>query len=337
MIVLGGLGPAAAAPLTPGNLLVSTGSFTAPASNTVFEYTSTGSQIQGFSVPYPGGRPNTENVQDVVVDQDGRVQIYNGTFAPFLTTLTPTAGGPGAGTFTNNTFAGLSTTGSGGGIGVLGNFAYLADAQTGSPGGPEGIVRFDLTTFSATRFASDNSSTGYGKLTIGADGLLYALPNSTPTNIIDVYDPVSMSEVRRITLSDAMWLGTDIGGIAVDALGLIYATASDGNIYQLSQTGSVLNMRATGASNLRDIDLDNDGRLVAAAAFYDRVNAQSYEGVILTTTSLESQTSFSISQNSLVPHVAFTTPLMVIPEPSTGLLLASGLLSLVAAMGRRTS
>src|SRR5262245_24095416 len=69
--------------LTAGNVLVSTENFSAPA-DAVFECTAGGTQLQRFDVPYPGGRPGTEDVRDVATDSFGRVQIYNGTFAPYL-------------------------------------------------------------------------------------------------------------------------------------------------------------------------------------------------------------------------------------------------------------
>jgi hypothetical protein len=308
--------------LTPGNVLISTENFSAPA-NMVFEYTAGGTQVQGFSVPYPGGRPATEDVRDIATDLAGHVQIYNGTFSPFLTTLTPTAG-PGAGTYVHNTTAGFSSVAnvSFGGTATLGNFAYLSDMATASPGGPNGIVRFDLVTCTNTRFGAGND---YGDVTVGGDGLLYANRNpggGVNASSIDVYNPATTALVRTISLSAALSTA-DVRGIAVDSAGLLYAAAWDGNIYQVSSTGSVLNSRPSGTSNLTDIDLDNTGRLIVGGRFGN---------VILTTTSLASQTSFLVGGNPV--HVAFVTPLAV-PEPATGGLMMLGLCAL-ASRCRRT-
>jgi hypothetical protein len=305
---------ASAAPLTPGNLLVSTEGFGVPA-DVVLEYTAAGTQVQSFSVPYPSGRPVTEDVRDIYVDGAGNVQIYNGTFSPFLTSLNPATSA-----FVHNTTAGMSSVAnvSFGGLTTLGNFGYLSDMATASPGGPNGIVRFDLTTFTSTRFGAGND---YGDVTVGGDGLLYAIRNpggGVNATSVDVYDPSTLALSRTITLAAAL-ATADVRGLAVDAAGVLYAAAWDGNVYQVSSSGSVLNQRTTGASNLQDIDLDDSGRLLVGGRFGN---------VILTTTALTSQTSFVAGGGNAI-HVAFTTPLTIVPEPGALVLAAAaGLLCL---------
>ena len=136
--------------------------------------------MQTFTVPVaPGG---DSYARGIGTDVNGNVQIYNGTFSPYLTTLNPA----GAGSFTNHTFAGWSTVNDlhFGGLAVNGNFAYATDMVTDNPGGsPNGIVRFDLTTFAATRFASGpaNGSGDYTTVSQGLNGLLYApWPGAAP-------------------------------------------------------------------------------------------------------------------------------------------------------------
>jgi len=306
---------AIAGPLTPGNLLVSTENFGGPA-DTVLEYTVGGVQLQNFPVPYPGGRPGTEDVRDLYVDSRGNVQIYNGTFTPFLTTLNPTAS-----SFQHNSAAGLSSVAniSFGGITTLGNFGYLTDMNTGG-GTPNGIVRFDLTNFTFTRFANGSD---YGDITLGGDGFLYAIRNpggGVNASSIDVFDPATLALSRTITLP-APIVTADVRGIAVDSVGQLYAAAWDGKIYQLSPNGGILNQRPSGTSNLMDIDLDDTGRLVVGGRFGD---------VILTTTSLTSQTSF-ISAGANPIHVAWTVPLSV-PEP--GMMAMIGAIGLMGAVRR---
>jgi hypothetical protein len=76
--------------LSPNNILVMTENFGSAASDTVREYTPGGTLVQTFNVSWPGSsRPVTEDVRDTVVDPLGQVRIYNGTFTPVLTTLTP--------------------------------------------------------------------------------------------------------------------------------------------------------------------------------------------------------------------------------------------------------
>ena len=126
------------------------------------EYTPTGTLVQTFSVPFaPGG---DSYIRGIATDTSGNVQIYNGTFSPYLTTLDPTTS-----SFTNHTISGWSTINDiyFGGLVVNGNFAYATDMSTAGSGGPNGIVRFDLTNFSATRFASGTAN-GSGDYTSSA-------------------------------------------------------------------------------------------------------------------------------------------------------------------------
>ena len=67
--------PVRAGSLTPGNILVSTENFGGSLSNSVFEYTTSGTRVQQFAVPYPGGRPGTEDVRGIAANAAGQVQI----------------------------------------------------------------------------------------------------------------------------------------------------------------------------------------------------------------------------------------------------------------------
>jgi hypothetical protein len=269
-LALGAEATTRAGSLTPGDLLVSTQSiFSGNGSlgESVLEYTTGGSLVQQFAVPYPGGRPITEDVRGIVANSAGQVQIFNGTFSPYLTTLTPTpGGGPGVGTYANTTFSGWSLFNniSYGEIGTIGNYVF-APSEAAGTSGVAGIVRFDMTTNSAKEFVV---GTDYTAVTVGANGLVYAINNAagSPTSEIDVFNPNTMQQVQTIKLS-LQAFSADLRALAVDAAGQIFAAGWDGNIYQLDSTGAVVKSLSSGFSNLGSIAVDPSGDLVIGDRF----------------------------------------------------------------------
>jgi hypothetical protein len=180
----------------------------------------------------------------------------------------------------------------------------------------KGIIQFNLSDFSAIRFATTQ---GYQDLTIGLDGLLYALPGEgLPAPVIDVFNPTTLALIRSITLSDELFIAS-IRGIAVAADGTIYAVGWDsGKIYQVNQSGAVLNsLNPPDLFSLIDIDIRGDNQLVVGGVGGN---------VILTNTSLTTLNLFTPVPGDV--HVAFTLLSTPIPEPSTWLLLGSGVLGL---------
>jgi hypothetical protein len=319
VLMIAGAMPARGGSLTAGNILVSTENFGGSISDLVFEYTTSGTKVQQFAVPYPGGRPATEDVRGIVTNTAGRVPIFNGTFSPFLTTLTPTSGGgPGVGTYANTTTSGWSVIAnvSFGAIRLIGHYVFAPDMATAG-GGDNGVIRFDTSNNTALRFAS---GTDYSTVTVGANGLVYAI-NQTflPATTIDVFNPNTLAKIETITLSSQA-ANADLRGIAADANGNIFAAGWNGTIYELNNSGSVLNSLTPGFNNLESIAIDNNGHLVVGGRFGD---------VILTTTALASDTSFNVGDIPI--HVGFVTPLTFasVPEPSTLVLTGiSGVISL---------
>ena len=303
---------ASAGTFTQGDILVS--STTDLQTNILREYTPTGTLVQSFSVPVaPGG---DAYVRGIATDSAGNVQIYNGTFSPYLTTLDPTTS-----TFTNHTFSGWSTINDiyFGGVAVAGNYAYASDMVTDNPGGsPNGIVRFDLTDFSATRFASGpaNGSGDYTTVSVGLNGLLYApWPGGSPIgNHIDVINPVSMTKTT-ITLPFLF----QVSGVTADAAGNIYAVGAlgDGHIYKLDANGNVLAEISTGFTGLTGLELSNSGELLTASNGGE---------VIMTNTSFSSLSSFSVG-SQITTFDAFVTPptVAMVPEPASLILMGIGL------------
>jgi hypothetical protein len=310
-----------ASPLTPGDILVS--STNNLQTNVLREYTPTGTLVQTFSVPTaPGG---DAFIRGIATDTSGNVQIYNGTFSPYLTTLNPSTS-----TFANHTISGWSTINNiyYGGLVVDGNYAYATDMATANSGGPNGIVQFNLTNFSATRFASGpaNGSGDYIQVGLGLNGKLYApWPGGSPVgDNIDVIDPNSMTK-STITLPFLF----QVSGVTADQCGDIYAVGAlgDGHIYKLDSNGDVLASIATGFTDLTGLEISNSGQLLT--------DSKSGE-VIMTNTSFSQLTSFSVG-SEMTTFDTFVTPPTVasVPEPASLTLVAMGLGCVACGTRRR--
>lgn len=265
--------------LGPGNILVS-GEIA--GTNWLFEYTPDGELVRSFEVPDASFDSSaTERIRDIVVGPDGLIRIFNGTFAPYVTTLAPFAG-----TFEHRRPADWSivnATGYGK-IAILGDYIFVHDMATaGSP--DKGLVRFDATDFSATRFGESHE---FLYVTAGFDGLVYG---RDATGLMHVFNPITLEKLRTFMVPFGH-------GAAVAANGEVFTAATD-RIFHYDGQGNLLKTLSTGASNLVDIDLHPDGRLVASGHFGE---------VFLTDTTLEGVTSsFSIAANPA--FVAFTDAL----------------------------
>jgi len=154
--------------LHPGNILVTNSPQTGGPAK-LFEYTPFGQLVREHDLPVyePGG------ARDLVTDALGNVQIYNGTFAPRLTTYESQA----AGFMPEEVqFAGWSTADVpiGGGMASYRNYVYATDNKTQADSLAErGIVRYNLATETFERFHSEHGD--IVDLNVGLDGLLYTL------------------------------------------------------------------------------------------------------------------------------------------------------------------
>src|SRR5204862_8057666 len=99
---------------------------------------------------------------------------------------------------------------------AAGRYVFAPDMS--SFGDPQGIVRFDLVTGTATRFADTSD---YIDLNVGNNGKLYALRgNNGP---IDVFDPASMTLENTITPA----AGNVIRGVTANAAGQVFIVDLD--------------------------------------------------------------------------------------------------------------
>ena len=120
--------------------------------NRLLEHSAAGTLVRSRTIPWPtGARPAGEIARDLVVMENGRVAVYNGTTIGYLSVLNQATNGwehilvPGLSS--NSTVAGS------GGISSTGDFVFLSDMSTTSSD-PFGVVRVNTTTRDITRFAN---------------------------------------------------------------------------------------------------------------------------------------------------------------------------------------
>lgn len=270
----------------------------------LYEYTPAGSLVSTRDIPYPASNSGTEYPRGIVVDGNQDIQVYNGTFAPYLSTYHTATG-----TWEHHNYAGWSTVNNGsyGGIGVSGSYVFVTDMSTN--GAAEiGIVRFNTQDWSAQRFATSHE---YVKLTVGLDGLLYGLEGSgSGSNKIDVYDPNTLAFQRQIVAS----VNADYRGIAVNKSGDLFLASWESRIAHFDSHGTfikdILNGSTYGLNSFNDLALGSDSTIVAG----DRGN-----DILTTDESLTSLTKIA-GPSGFGGFVGFGTSQQTLPNLSiTGL------------------
>jgi hypothetical protein len=273
------LSQAQAAPL-PGNLLVTTFNYTSPTY--IREYSTNAVLAATYLVPNVG-----EQARDLVVDGLGGIHIYNGTFAPKLSSLNPQNN-----TWTERTFPGWSSVGnlSYGGIATFENYVFAGDMTTYGAEA-SGIIRFDLANNTAQRFADGGQ---FIDLTAGWDGLLYGLLPyiSSEGTRVYVYHPSTMEFIRYFDLA------VGLRGISVDANGHVFGVDWSGYIHHLNANGQIIKSVFSGTTGLSDIDLTPDGQI----AIGSRIS-----NLIMTDRSLNSITTHNLGFYYNI-FVAFVQP-----------------------------
>jgi hypothetical protein len=303
----------------PGNLWVTH----ADSNYRLREYTPQGTQVQSLIVPYPPGgtRPSFASLLDVATHPDGAVSVYNGQFAPYLSTLRPATNA-----WTHHQHPGWNTNGNThyGGLAAFGNYAYATDTDLGGVPSDEtdGVVRFDVTTGAAVRFGQRGTDPAFEytlDVAVDRDGFIYDWGTSSgDLTRIRVFDPATLGLVRTIALRDAAGAGYTPNDIAVGPDGKIYGAGAAGGIARFSADG-LLEKSMSAVFDYCDIDVAADGRLAAAST-----NGE----VIISTTALDSFSSFDIGASQV--HVGFVTAAAV-PEPSGVAMIGLCLLSAAAA------
>jgi hypothetical protein len=231
--------------------LLLAGDILVDADNRLQEYQQNGTQVSAILVPNPPNQGSDES-RGVTVDSFGKVDIYNGTFDPYLATYTPATN-----SWTQQTFPGWSTVNNVtyGGVTAFQNFVFASDMNTG--GAPEnGIVRFDLSGGPTVRFAN---GIDFIDVTMGLDGLIYGDTGQS----VFVYDPLTLAPIRNFNLPLF-----DVRSIAVDASGNILAAQYEKTVTKLDPSATQVLASETFPNGphgegeaLVSIALDTDGQV----------------------------------------------------------------------------
>ncbi|MCU1268377.1 MAG: uncharacterized protein JWM21_4695 [Acidobacteria bacterium] len=238
-------------PFTSGNLLATAGKI-------LTEYSHSGAAVQSVIVPFPTGTPQFGYyLGDVVVDQSGEAEIYNGPAdASYLTGY-----GMSQGLWRHHAYPGWnpwSIYNQQEGIAGFGNYIYVTDKTISDPGSSQtqGIIRINLTDSSFQRFAADLT---FCHLTVGQDALLYGIVGTTSGSQIKAYDPATLALVKTINLAGA----ENVRHLAVDHAGEIYATSFQ--VFHFSSTGAFVKSFYL-PEIPTDIEISNSGEIAAAAS-----------------------------------------------------------------------
>jgi hypothetical protein len=225
-------------------------------SSVVREFTAAGKILRTIPFNYDGGNySGPEYLRDIVVDQNGAIDAYNGTFNPILTRYLGASD-----TFTHTHLAGWTNDNNVtyGGIASYRDFIYVT-----AMGASKGIIRFDTSTNASARVGD---SIDFMDVNIGLDGKLYGLYSKfgafNNATHINVYDPVTLALLNIVPIPSDVIVYDDPRSVAVDQLGRIFLSGWHGSIRRLDSSGTVQASGATGLSMLIDMDIDETGRLI---------------------------------------------------------------------------
>ena len=210
--------------------------------DTLFLYNGNDELVREVAIP--GQLSFSDYARDIVILDDGRIAVFNGTFSPVLSYYTPLTN-----TWAHIQASSWSTVNNGtyGGIDAIGTKVYVTNMSTAGSEA-SGIVEFDLDSSQVTYHD------GYEliDLTVGLDGFLYGLTNS----VVYKYDPSSLALLEAVSISSSR-------AIAVDANGDIYSATWDGDIIRHSSVGTVVDTFSLGGS-FYDLSINASGEIVAS-------------------------------------------------------------------------
>lgn len=233
-------------PLVPGNILVANDPVGVAL---IMEYTPQGEFVDQMNL-------GSEMPRDLVLINQRYIAAFNGAFPAELLVVDPIYGGTKKLNFTGWTTANNLTYG---GLANFANYVFATDMSTFGDGAPRGLIRFDMHNGNGQRFgALDNID-----VAVGHDGLVYALARegiAAHGTIISVYDPESLSLLRRFRIRSAR-------GLAIDANGEIFAAVREPEsvLAHYDSSGTFIKKIKSPIAGLCDIDIDSHGMIVAAS------------------------------------------------------------------------
>jgi hypothetical protein len=279
-----------------------------PGPYSVYEFTPSGTLVQTLSIPQG---PSDGTGRGIAVDANGNIDVFNGTFSPYLTAFNPVT----KTVVSNTTLSGWSTVNAtySGGTAAYGNYIFVTDQATAGGGSPNGLIRFNINTLSAQRFANTNPGYTYDyvQVTVGKTGLVYGVvPNPTnSTTAISVFDPNTLAFLGTINPPEIMT------SVAVAANGDIYGVDKfDSHIYEFDPNGNLLKTVNTSFGGFDMVSLSNTGQLLFEAD----------GNAILTDETLSNLTTLDLGVFSEIGST-FTTwvePPVAVPEPSSFVLMS---------------
>ena len=186
------------------------------------------------------------SVRDITIVNEKTLAMLNGTFAGSLTLFKPAFGGwihiplPYWSTVNNTTY---------GGVDVHDDYVFISATDVSS-NTFQGIVRVNTKTFETTYVTGPESI----DVTVGQDGLIYALGRHGALNIYDA---------DTLELVTATFVNSDARSITVDANSTLYVATYQGKIYKQSPGGNELGMIDVG-TGLHDINFHSEGYLLTS-------------------------------------------------------------------------
>lgn len=256
--------------------------------NTLYRYSYSGALLDTQQIPKIY---QTENARDIVPISETDIAVFNGQFSPNLSIFNGNS-------WTHKEFEGWSTVANVayGGIAADSVYVYLTDMSTGSGGGAQGIVRYDREQDTFERFLTDS---GFIDITLGEDGMLYALMNVYGR--LAVINPVNMVVERELELGHL----SSSRAATADKDGTIYLAAWNGEISKFDSEGNLISSVSTGEA-YSDIDIRGDHILLSS--YYE-------EQALLYTTELEPIATFPAGGRHTFAAFSYLQPQAQIPEP----------------------